>query len=154
MQHNPKGKRMSNIFVKIGHGIKWVVVKIGDGFKELPRLITLTHDAEQLGSQALPEVLLVLEDVKDLATATVKDGGVFLTGLTALGGALAEAAQAGGVNAEYDAAVLAAVKTLAADFKAQNVADILAAWKALVDSAHSLDQTILADLKKLETDAA
>jgi hypothetical protein len=143
---------MSNIFVKIGQGIKWVAVKIGDGFKDLPKLITLTKDAENLGSQALPQVLTVLEDVKDLATATVKDGGVFLANITKLGSALVTAAQSAGMNITSDAAVEQALMDLAADFKQSNVVDILSAWKALVTSAQTLDATVVTDLKKLETD--
>lgn len=142
-----------NIFQKIGSGVVWVAKEIGKGFTSLPKLITLTDDAKAIASDSVQNIVVVLGDVKDLTTASVKDGGLFVQDLAALGSAILTAAKNDGLNVQADAAVAAAFEKLIGDFQTGNVSDILEAWKALVASAQAFDVQILADLKKLEQDA-
>lgn len=145
---------MSNIFQKIGSGFMWVVKEIGAGFSDVPKLITLTSDAEKIASDSIPNVVAVLNDVKDLATATVKDGGAFVRNIAGIGIAFGQAVQNKGIDINSDEAVVAAVKALLADFNAEQVADIVAAWTALVVSADTFDNQVITDVQKLEKDAA
>lgn len=143
---------MKNPFVKIFDGIQWVVKEVGKGFGLLPKLITLTDDAKRIASDVVPKILAVLDAVKNLVAASLKDGGVFMNDLNAIVSAIVTAASQEGVNVSSDEAVVAAIGKFVKDFNASNVADVLGAWKNLIVTTQALDATVEADLKKLEAD--
>ncbi|HKR30847.1 MAG TPA: hypothetical protein VJT08_10225 [Terriglobales bacterium] len=60
--------------------------------------------------------------------------------------AQAAAAEAGVTNLAADEAVVVAIKNLIGLINQTHIADILAAWKGLVNAAHELDATAEADL--------
>ena len=143
---------LSYIFNKIAAGLCWLPKEIGKGFSKLTRLITVTDDAKQMASDVLPKLLNTLDFVRQLVTASIKDGGAFIAALTALGTSVAAAAEAGVTNLAADEAVVVAIKNLIGLINQTHIADILAAWKGLVNAAHELDATAEADLKNLEAD--
>jgi len=143
---------LSYIFNKIAAGLCWLPKEIGKGFSKLTRLITVTDDAKQMASDVLPKLLNTLEFVRQLVTASIKDGGAFIAALTTLGTSVAAAAEAGVTNLAADEAVVVAIKNLIGLINQTHIADILAAWKGLVNAAQELDATAEADLKKLEAD--
>lgn len=145
---------LSYIFNKIAAGICWLPKEIGKGFSKLTRLITVTNDAKQLASDVLPKLLNTLDFVRQLVTATIKDGGAFLAAITGLGTAVAAAVEAGITNIAADEAVVVAVKNLIGIINQAHIADILSAWRGLVNAAHELDATAEADLKKLDADVS
>jgi hypothetical protein len=144
---------MSNIFAKIGHGFTWIGHEIGKLFSALPKLITLTGDAENAGCNALPKVLAVVRDSGALSTATVKDSGAFLAAFATLSAAIAKAIAEKAVNLVDDVAVATAFEQFCTAFKESNVSDIMTAWNQLVVDTKALDDTVVADLQKLEQDA-
>lgn len=144
---------IATAFEDVGKGVLWVGKEIGKGFSSIPKLITLTDDAKQIASDAVPKVLDVLDAGKDLANSTAQDGSLFLLDVTALGGAIVAAAGKSGADLVADSAVLAAVEKLVSDFKADNVKDILASWQKILAAVHALNATVESDLKKLESDA-
>lgn len=143
---------LSYIFNKIAAGICWLPKEIGKGFSKLGRLVTVTDDAKQIASDVLPKLLNTLDFVRQLVTATIKDGGAFLAALTAVGTSVAAAVEAGVTNIVADEAVLVAFKNLIGIINQTHIADILSAWKGLVNAAQELDATAEADLKKLGAD--
>jgi hypothetical protein len=146
-------KAIETVGVDIAKGATWLGKEIGKPFGELPKLITLTKDAEKLGSDALPETITVLEDAGALATAVAKDSGTLIADLVALGMAIAKAAADKALNIVEDEAVAAAFTKFCHDFNPANFSDVITAWDKLCNDAHALDATVLADLRKLEADA-
>lgn len=144
---------MSNIFVKIVHGLEWFGKEIGKGFAQLPKIIRLTKDAEAVAQQAIPQVTAVIVDAGELVTASAKDSGVFIKSLSWLATAVSEAVAAKALDITKDKAVIAAFEAFISDFKAENVADVLSALDKLANDTKLLDATVLAGLKKLEQDA-
>ena len=144
----------TNILAKIVGGITWLGKEVVKLSTELPKIITLTDDAENIASDALPKVLAVVDDAKALAVAGVAETGPILTDLAALGAAVALAIAAKGINLTADAGVAAAVEKLVATAQTESYATVVATWHALVTSVAALDETVVADLKKLEADAA
>jgi glycerol kinase len=136
----------------IGHGVEWTAKELGKAFADLPKIITLTDDAEKAASDALPKTIAVVQDAGQLATASVKDSGQFVADLTALGAAIAAAYTAKAFIAD-DLSVATAFEKLCADFNESTFADLIAAWNKLVTDTKALDATVIADLQKLESDA-
>jgi len=134
---------------KIAAGAEWLGKVIGEGFSFIPRLITYTEEAKQVASDALTGLVALLDAVGKFVSATAKDGAPFLTAQMGLGADVAKAVAASGLNVMEDEAVLADLKAIVKEFTDGGAADILAAWHALVEAAHSLNQTVLADVKKL-----
>ena len=141
-------------FANVAKGFVWLGKEIGKGIGYIPKLITLTNDAEKSGAECLPKVLKVVNDAGALAQVTTADSAGLLTDLAALGKAVMTAASNEGVNLAADAAVVTAFQQLIADAKKQSFADAVAAWHQIVEDVHDLDATVLADLKKLEADLA
>jgi hypothetical protein len=129
-----------SFFTKILSGVEWFGKEVGKAFTALPKIITLTNDAEKVAADSLPIVISVVEDVvlKDLAAL-----------VTALGTAYAAKA----LNISADKSVVSAFETLCKDFSTANYQDFFTAIEKLVLDARTLDATVLADLKKLEADA-
>jgi hypothetical protein len=144
---------LQTIFNEIKRGVNWIETEIGKGITALPKLITLTSDAEKAACTALPQTLTVVQDAGQLASASVKDSGQFVADLTALGSAIAAAAASKASNVSQDLAVATAFEKLCSDFNAVNFSDLIAAWNNLVADAKALDSSVLADLQKLEADA-
>jgi hypothetical protein len=145
-------KAIETVGIDIGKGAAWLGEEIGKAFGELPKFITLTHDAEKLGSDALPETITVIEDAGALATAAAKDSGSLITDLIVLGAAIAKAAADKALNIAEDAVVAEAFGKFCSDFNPGNFSDVVTAWSKLCADAHALDTTVLADLRKLEAD--
>jgi hypothetical protein len=146
-------KAIETVGNDIGKGAAWLGKEIGKAFGELPKFITLTHDAEKLGSDALPETITVIEDAGALATAAAKDSGALIADMVALGAAIAKAAADKALNIVEDEAVAVAFSKFCSDFNAGNFSDVVTAWNKLCADAHALDATVVADLIKLEADA-
>lgn len=144
---------LASICGKIAHGLEWFGAEIGKGFKQLPKIIRLTEDAEQSASTALPLAIAVIEDAGVLATAAAKDGGVFLTAFGSLVSAISTACAEKALNIKDDELVAAAFENFIKQFNAQNVEDVLAAIHKLATDTKALDSTILTSIKKLEQDA-
>jgi len=142
-----------NFFKKILSGVEWFGKEIGKGFKALPKIIKLTEDGEKVAKAALPQAIVVLNDSGALATAIVKDSGVFVTGFSALVGAISIAVAAKALNVSADEGVITAFEAFVKDFNATNVQDVIAALDQLVADTRTLDATVLAGLQKLEADA-
>ena len=143
---------LSEVFKKIGAGLTWIPKEVGKLFSRITKLITVTEDAKKLSSDVLPKLLTLLDCVRIFVTATIKDGGAFLSAIASLGTAVTAAAESGLTNLIADEAVLIAFKNLVSLIQQTHVADILSAWKALVNAAHDLEETAAADLKQLEAD--
>lgn len=141
-----------HIFAEIGKGFEWFGKEIGKAFVDLPKILTLTDDAERAATTALPEAVAVIEDAGALVAATVKDSGVFLASLGALSAAIAKAIGDKALNVTEDVAVAAAFEAFCKAFTATNVADMLSAWKKLAADTQTLDTTVVETLKKLEQD--
>jgi hypothetical protein len=146
-------KTPMNFFKKILSGVEWFGKEIGKGFSALPKIIKLTEDGEKVAKAALPQAIVVLNDSGALATAIVKDSGVFVKGFGDLVAAIETAAAAKALNIADDEAVIVAFKAFVADFNVENVKDIIAAQEQLVEDTKTLDATVLAGLKQLEADA-
>ena len=141
-------------FANIAKGFAWLGKEIGKGIGYIPKLITLTNDAEKSGAECLPKIIVVVNDAGKLAQLTSADTANMLTDLAALGAAVVTAATNEGVNLAADTAVVTAVNKLISDAKTQSYADMVTAWHQLCADVHDLDATVLDDLKKLETDLA
>lgn len=142
-----------SIFSKILHGLEWFGKEIGKGLAQLPKIIRLTEDAEQAAEHAIPLVTAVIVDAGELVTASAKDSGVFLKSLSTLAAAISAAVASKALDIGKDEAVVAAFEAFFADFKAENVADVLSALDKLATDTKALDATVLAALKKIEQDA-
>jgi hypothetical protein len=147
------GEHRMNVFKKILAGIEWFGKEVGKVFAELPKIIRLTQDGEKVAQDALPQAIAVLQDAGALATASVKDSGVFVAAFGALIGAISKAAAEKALNIADDEAVAAAFAVFVKDFNATNVQDVLAAWEKLITDTRTLDSTVLAGLEKLKQDA-
>jgi hypothetical protein len=143
-----------HVFAEIGKGFKWLGKEIGKAFVDLPKIICLTEDAEAAASTVLPETIAVVQDAGTLATATMKDSGTFLTALAGLSAAVAKAIADKALNVAEDVAVVTAFQAFCGTFKSANVADMLNAWHQLTTDTKTLDASVIATLKKLETDWA
>jgi len=143
---------LSEVFKKIGAGLTWIPKEVGKLFSKMTKLITVTEDAKKLSSDVLPKLLTLLDCVRVFVTASIKDGGAFLSAIAGLGTAVTAAADSGLTNLVADEAVLIAFKSLVSLMQQTHVADILAAWKNLVSAAHDLEATAEADIKQLEAD--
>lgn len=141
-----------HVFAEIGKGFKWLGEEVGKVFSELPMMLRLTSDVEQAATTVLPETIAVVQDAGELASATVKDSGVFLAALAALSAAITKALADKALNVAEDMAVAAAFQELCRAFTTANVADMLSAWQKLAEDAKTLDATIIATLTKLEQD--
>ena len=153
MSTSPTPTPKTSIWDKIKNGLGWFGKEIGKGFTFLPKVIVLADDAEEDAKELLPQTLLVVEDAGALVTAGAKDSGKFIVGVSALGAAVSLALANKAVSISADEAVVAAVEAFAADFKKENVQDILNAWHKLATDATALDAMGVAALKKLEKDA-
>lgn len=143
-----------HVFVEIGKGFQWLGEEIGRAFSDLPKMLRLTHDAEQAATTVLPETIAVVEDAGALVSATIKDSGVFLAALAALSATISKALEDKALNVAEDMAVATAFQVFCRAFTATNVADILQAWQKLSEDTKTLDTTVIATLKKLEQDLA
>ena len=141
-----------HIFAGIGKGFKWLGEEVGKVFSALPMMLRLTSDVEEAATTVLPETIAVVQDAGELASATVKDSGVFLAALGALSAAITKAVADKALNVAEDMAVAAAFQELCGAFTAANVADMLKAWQKLAEDTKTLDATVIATLKKLEQD--
>ncbi len=116
-------------------------------------MIVLAEDVEEAAQEALPETLAVVQDAGALVTATAKDSGKFLVALAALTAAVSLAVANKALNISADTAVVAAFEAFCADFKTENVQDILTAWHQLAGDTAKLDATVIAALEKMKSDA-
>lgn len=142
-----------NIFDKFIAGLDWFGKKVGEGITALPKVIRLADDAEDAAKEALPEVLTVVNDAGQLVIASAKDGGNFLASFAALSAAISLAVAGKAINIPADEAVAATFETFIAEFKEQNVSDILTAWHQLATDTQKLDATVVASLQKIKKDA-
>jgi hypothetical protein len=150
---NPKEVAVSSFWSKIKSFFHGLGMDLGAVFTELPKLITLTEDAENVATNALPEVMTLVQDSGVLVAATVKDGGAFLASFAELSAAIAAAIAAKAVNITADAAVVTAFENFCSLFNEANVSDILAAWAQITTDVKTLDTTMIAALQKMEADA-
>lgn len=148
---------MSNVFVKIGQGIKWVgkeaeklVVEVP---KALGKLITLSDDAKNIASDAGNEVITLAGDVTALVAAVGKDDGASLQAIENLINAGEAAGAAELLNPVADAAVLAAATVFFKTINTTNYADVLKAIAKVIQDGKSLSSVVITDFKKLGTDA-
>ena len=148
---------MSNKFEQVLQDIAkpfvWLAHEIGRGLKELPKLLTLTQDAESAACECLPKVQIVVEDAGALVAASIKDSGSLVADLTTLGAAIEAAYAAKATNVAADEKVVAVLAKLCADYNQTGWADVMTAWNALVKDVQMLDASVIADLQKLEADA-
>ena len=141
---------LGNFFKDIGKGIKDVIV----GFPAaITKLITLSKDAEAIASQAANEVIQVSTDVAQLVSAVAKDDGASLKAFEALVADAGSAISAKGLNFTADASIVAAVETFFATINGTNYVDVIAAIAKLINDGKTMTATVIADVKKLETDA-
>lgn len=148
---------MSNVFTKIGKGIKWtgeeLLHLVTDVPKALSKLIVLSDDAKAIASDADKEVILVFGDVTALVAAVAKDDGASLQAIATLISAGGSAIAAGGTNIPDDAAVLAAASTFFKSINGTNYADVLAAIAKLISDGKTSTAVVIQDFKKLGADA-
>ncbi len=142
-----------NFFKKVLSGVEWFGKEVGKAFAELPKIIKLTEDGEKVAQNALPEAIVVIGDAGKLATATIKDSGVFISGLSGLVGAISTAIAAKALNVTADEGVVSAFEAFVKDFNVANVQDVITAWDQLVADTQKLDATVVAGLQKLAADA-
>jgi hypothetical protein len=138
---------------KIVAGLEWFGKEIGEGLKDLPKVIKLTEDAEAAAKNALPETLAVINDAGDLVAASAKDSGKFLVSLATLTAAITAAVASKALNISADTAVVATFEAFCADFNKENVQDVLTAWDKLAADTKKLDSTVVDALKQMEQDA-
>ena len=142
-----------SIFQKLAAGLEWFGQEIGKGIAAVPKILKLTEDAEAAAKDALPEAIAVITDAGQLASATAKDGAVFLVSLGALTASISLAVAQRAVNVSADMAVAAAFESFCKDFNAQHVEDVITAWEKLAADTKKLDSTVLAALEKMKQDA-
>lgn len=148
---------MSNVFVKIGHGLEWVGEEaeklVVDVPKALDKLIVLSDDAKKIASDADTQVILVFGDVSSLVSAVAKDDGASLQAIAALITAGETAIAADGLDVPDDAAVLAAASVFFKSINGTNYADVLKAIAKLINDGKTSVSVVIQDFKKLGTDA-
>lgn len=141
---------LGTFFKDIGKGLEDVIV----GFpKAVTKLIVLSKDAESIASDAANEVITVSTDVAGLVSAVAKDDGASLQAIEALIAATSSAIAAKGLNFTEDAAVISAVEAFFATMNGTNYVDVIAAIAKVITDGKTMTATVIADFKKLETDA-
>jgi hypothetical protein len=141
---------LGTFFKDIGKGLKDVIV----GFPAaITKLIVLSKDAESIASDAANEVITVSTDVAGLVSAVAKDDGASLQAIEALIAATSSAIAAKGLNFTEDAAIISAVEAFFATINGTNYADVIAAIAKVITDGKTMTATVIADFKKLETDA-
>jgi len=141
---------LGTIFKDIGKGIEDIFV----GFpKAISKLIVLSKDAESIASDAANEVITVSTDVAGLVSAVAKDDGASLQAIEALIAATSSAIAAKGLNFTQDAAIVGAVETFFATINSTNYVDVMTAIAKVITDGKTMTATVIADFKKLETDA-
>lgn len=141
---------LGTFFKDIGKGLEDVIV----GFpKAITKLIVLSKDAESIASDAANEVITVSTDVAGLVSAVAKDDGASLQAIEALIAATSSAIAAKGLNFTEDAAVISAVEAFFATMNGTNYVDVIAAIAKVITDGKTMTATVIADFKKLETDA-
>jgi hypothetical protein len=148
---------MSNVFVKVGHGLEWFGKEVAHLVTDVPaalgKLITLSQDGEKVASDAGNEVITMATDVTALVAAVAKDDGASLQAIEALITSGGAAIGARGLNATEDAAVLAAVEAFFKSINGTNYADVLTAIAKVIADGKSLSKTVIGDVEKLINDA-
>jgi hypothetical protein len=148
---------MSNVFVKIGHGLEWFGKEVAHLVTDVPaglsKLIELSQDGEKVASDAGNEVIALTKDVTALVAAVAKDDGASLQAIAQLITAGEGAFAAYGLDAIKDAAVLAAVSTFCKSINGTNYADVLVAIANVIADGKSLSKTVITDVEKLVADA-
>jgi hypothetical protein len=144
---------IQSLIAKLKAGVVWFGKEIGKGIARLPKILRIAEDAEKTAQDALPLVLVVVEDAGALAAATAKDSGVFITAFAELSGAITLAVATKAMNISADTAVVAAFENFCSKFNSDNVHDVLTAWEQLSADTHKLDTALLTDVEKLEADA-
>jgi len=141
---------LGTFFKDIGKGLEDVIV----GFpKAITKLIVLSKDAESIASDAANEVITVSTDVAGLVSAVAKDDGASLQAIEAFIAATSSAIAAKGLNFTEDAAVISAVEAFFATMNGTNYVDVIAAIAKVITDGKTMTATVIADFKKLETDA-
>lgn len=148
---------MSNVFVKVGHGLEWFGKEVAHLVTEVPaglaKLITLSQDGEKVASDAGNEVITMTTDVTALVAAVAKDDGASLQAIAQLINAGGTAIAGKGLSITADAALLAAAKAFFASINASNYKDVLPAIAKVIADGKNLSKTVITDVEKLVADA-
>jgi hypothetical protein len=143
---------LSTVFQKIRVGLLWIPKQVGAAFSKIGIFFNVVGDAKQLVTDVSTELVALLTALAAFVTASIKDGGDFLSALVELGAVIAAAVEAGLVNITADEAVVAAFTNLVKLFQSSHVADILTAWKNLIDVTHQFEASLETNIAKLESE--
>jgi hypothetical protein len=154
---------MSNPIGAIGKGIEHVGQDIwhfitGAGHKFLTllragKLVTVASYGEQTVTDGAAKIATLIDDAVKLGEAVAKDDAASLVALEAIVAAAAKAGANKLENITEDAALFAAVVTFLKTCASANYTEVIAAVKAVITSAGSVDVTVENDIKKLIVDA-
>ncbi len=145
--------KIGTIFKDIAKPFVWIGKEIINLPKALNKLITLSGDAKNIASDAANEVITVATDVGALVAAVQKDDGASLLAIEAFIAATTKAIADKGINVTEDATVISAAEQFFASINGTNYVDVLAAIAKIIADGKSMTATVIADFKKLETDA-